>query len=134
MTTRAEVGRSEINQRLMAIVKEKGLTQADLVRASGATSPAVTDWFNRGAVPDAERLARIAQAIRVNGHWLLTGKGPKTLPGDGTKDLDQAYTQGAQAVVADLGKILRQFEEHYSESAGVTTAKGLARAGGRRAR
>lgn len=128
-------GRSEINERLMAVVKQKGLTQADLVRASGATSPTVTDWFNRGAVPDAERLARIAKAIGVNGHWLLTGQGPKALPGEGRTQGDQLYTLGAQAVLIELGKVLRQFEGEYFgdqpielDEAAIAAVKALERA------
>lgn len=136
MKKRAEGGeRSEINQRLMAVVKQKRLTQADLVRASGATSPTVTDWFNRGAVPDAERLARIAKAIRVNAHWLLTGQGPKSLPGEGQTQADQAYILGAQAIVIELGKVLRQFEAQYlgdqpiePDEAAIAAVKALERA------
>ena len=108
-----ESQRSEINQRLMTVVKQKGLTQADLVRASGATSPTVTDWFNRGAVPDAERLARIAKAIRVNGHWLLTGQGPKALPGEGQTEGDKLLTVGARNYDEQLNKVLRQFRADY---------------------
>lgn len=107
---RSEYNR-EMNKRLMSVFKAKGLTQADVVRASGATSPTVTDWFNRGAVPDPITLGRLAKAIRVNGHWLLTGQGPKSLPGEGSSD--ELYSIGAQAVILELEKLLRALKLQF---------------------
>ena len=66
-----EVERSEIHRRMMAVVREQGLTQADLVRGTSATSPTVSDWFNKGAVPDAEKLGHFCRLTRTNAHWMI---------------------------------------------------------------
>lgn len=105
--------RSDISKRMMATIREQGLHQADLVRATGATSPTVTDWFNRGAVPDAEKLARVAKALRISGHWLLTGQGPKGAPGEGDTATDLAFALGARAVLTELKRLVANLEVAY---------------------
>jgi transcriptional regulator with XRE-family HTH domain len=105
--------RSDIHKRMMQVVREQGLTQADLVRATGATSPTVTDWFNKGAVPEADKLARVCKALRINGHWLLTGTGPRQAPGEGETQTDLAFALGARAVLTELKRILGHLEIAY---------------------
>ena len=46
------------------------LTQ--LFRASSATTHA---WFRRRSLPGGRHMIRLPEILRVNGHWLLTGKG-----------------------------------------------------------
>ena len=105
--------RSDISKRMMAVIREQGVTQADLVRSTGATSPTVTDWFNRGAVPDAEKLARVAKTLRISGHWLLTGNGPKGAPGEGDTASDLAFALGARAVLTELKRLIENLEVAY---------------------
>lgn len=112
-TKRLAVERSDINKRMMAVIRERGLRQVDIVEASGATSPTVADWFNHGAVPDADKLARIAKALKINGHWLLTGQGPRTAPGEGETQSDLAFALGARAVLTEVKKSLNILEVAY---------------------
>src|ERR687891_1803031 len=96
----------EINRRLMQVIQhaiqQKGMTRREIEHLAQASSPTVSDWFNKGAVPDAVTIARLCRGLRVNAHWVLTGIGPQALPGEGRSDADQAFALGASAVVSDL--------------------------------
>jgi transcriptional regulator with XRE-family HTH domain len=113
MAKHSQRERSEINKRMMTVIREQGVTQADLVRATGATSPTVTDWFNKGAVPDAATLARVARHLRLNGHWLLTGEGSPLAPGEGETQTDVAFALGARTVLTELRRVLATLEVAY---------------------
>jgi hypothetical protein len=108
MLRKVNPDRGQINQRLMQVVRERSVTQADLVRMTGATSPTVSDWFNHGALPDADKLARFGKGTHTNLHWLLTGEGPEEEPGHGETLADRAIHLGRQEI---LGKIRRALDE-----------------------
>jgi hypothetical protein len=105
--------RSDIHKRMMAVVREQDLTQADLVRGTGATSPTVSDWFNKGAVPDSQTLGRFCRLTRTNAHWMITGTGPKQAPGEGETESDLAFALGARAVLTELKRLLGGLEVAY---------------------
>lgn len=105
--------RAEINRRLLEIVRSAGMSQADCVRATGLTSPAVSDWFNRGAVPDAATLARLALHLHVNGHWLLTGQGPR----DDLLRREELYRLGAEAAIEDVRAMVAALEARWADDA-----------------
>jgi transcriptional regulator with XRE-family HTH domain len=63
-----------INERIIAKMKELGMRQADLARATGATKGAVNQWFKGATAPSGENLIRLAQALRVTPEWLQFGK------------------------------------------------------------
>lgn len=105
--------RNDINKRMMQVVREQDLTQADCVRGTGATSPTVTDWFNKGAVPDAEKLGRFCRMTRTNAHWMITGTGPKQAPGEGETQTDLAFALGARAVLTELKRLVGHLEVAY---------------------
>jgi transcriptional regulator with XRE-family HTH domain len=103
--------REEINARMMQVIREQGLTQADCVRATGATSPTVNDWFNKGAVPDAATLGRVAHATRMNCHWLITGHGPRGAPGHGNTPAAVSTRQGHKEAVAMIEKAVDRIKK-----------------------
>ena len=93
---------------------EEGMTQAELSRRTGAASPTVNEWFKSEAIPDGVMLARIAEALDVNGHWLLTGEGPMARPGRGEEGLEEAFRAGANAVIGKLGQVVAQLHSDFS--------------------
>lgn len=112
---KAEVGveRGEISARMLAVIRQQGLTQADCVRGTGATSPTVNDWFNHGAVPDAEKLGRLCRLTRTSAHWMITGIGPKQAPGEGETESDRAFAIGARTVLHELEQIVGKLKLAY---------------------
>lgn len=66
-----------IHDRIKVKLDEKGLKQADLARATGKSSVAVTKWMRGENTPKADALKAIAKLLNVSDEWLLSGKEPK---------------------------------------------------------
>lgn len=77
-----------LHERIQQKLDEKNLKQADLARATGKSSAAVTKWLRGENIPKTEALKQIAKLLSVDDGWLLTGKGsPSKL--DNNIDLSQ---------------------------------------------
>lgn len=64
-----------LHERIQQKLNEKNLKQADIARATGKSSAAVTKWLRGENVPKTEALKQIAKLLNVDDEWLLTGKG-----------------------------------------------------------
>ena len=64
-----------IGQRIRALRRSKKLTQAQLAKIAGVSSPAVTEWEKDGYLPKAASLEAIANKFGVTAEYILTGKG-----------------------------------------------------------
>lgn len=74
---RKAVELSAFFERLRQVLDDRELSQADLARELGVGVATVSEWFTRGRVPNGDVMLRLPGALRVNGHWLLTGEGPR---------------------------------------------------------
>lgn len=120
-------GRAEVRQRLQLAFERSGLTQAELAERCRAAKGTVSDWFNpeKDAVPDGEKMARLPAALRVSGHWLLTGDGPVVPDRDG--DAFQAPRSSASTRAPFSGCVARSAASLATCSigtAGYTSAAG----------
>lgn len=61
-------------ERIQQKLDEKGLKQADLARATGRSTAAVTKWMRGENIPKSEALKAIASCLGVSDEWLLTGE------------------------------------------------------------
>ncbi|UIJ76924.1 LexA family protein [Acinetobacter sp. SH20PTE14] len=64
-----------IGQRIRALRRSKKLTQAQLAKIAGVSSPAVTEWEKDSYLPKAASLDAIANELGVSTEYILTGKG-----------------------------------------------------------
>lgn len=64
-----------MHERIQQKLEEKNLKQADIARATGKSTAAVTKWLKGDNIPKAENLKVIAKLLNVSDEWLLTGKG-----------------------------------------------------------
>lgn len=55
-------------------------TQLEVAGILGVTGPSVTDWKTRGGI-STDNLVEISRMTSASIHWLLTGDGPKYVPG-----------------------------------------------------
>lgn len=62
-------------QRIRALRRSKKLTQAQLAKIAGVSSPAVTEWEKDGYLPKAASLEAMANEFGVSTEYILTGKG-----------------------------------------------------------
>lgn len=64
-----------LHDRIQQKLSERNLKQADLARATGKSTAAVTKWLKGDNIPKADSLKIIARLLNVTDTWLLTGKG-----------------------------------------------------------
>ena len=74
------MNKQSIGQRIRALRRSKKLTQAQLAKIAGVSSPAVTEWEKDGYLPKAASLDAIASEFGVTTEYILTGKGEPTAP------------------------------------------------------
>lgn len=67
--------KSTIGQRIRALRRSKKLTQVQLAKIAGVSSPAVTEWEKDSYLPKAASLEAIASRFGVTTEYILTGKG-----------------------------------------------------------
>lgn len=64
-----------INQRM----SELGISQADLIRGTGAGRATVSGWVNGSNSPSAKFIEPLARTLKTTSQWILTGTGLKDL-------------------------------------------------------
>ena len=110
---------NSVGQRIKHALKDSGLKQADIQRATGITRSAISQWLSGDTITvKAEYLFLIADLTGFEARWLATGKGPQKSREDQRKQrLDQVYEK-----LDDRGKeaVLRVAE---SESDYIVSAK-----------
>ena len=72
--------------RIEALLKEKGMTQADLSRATGISTGLISQWKKRMQSPSAEKLKLVADVFGVTVDYLMNGENKNTPPALTKKD------------------------------------------------
>lgn len=67
-----------LHDRIQEKLQEKGLRQADIARATGKSTVAVSKWLSGQNTPKTESLVKIAKMLGVTPTWLATGQGEMT--------------------------------------------------------
>jgi CI repressor-like protein len=110
MAIKLTPGRAEINGRLMEVIRERGLNMTAVGDITDTPTGTISDWYHKGAVPDAEKLARFGRGTGANLHWLLTGDGPRTAPGHGELLTDDAIRMGRKEVLEMIKSAVASIE------------------------
>lgn len=63
-----------LNTRIFDLISTKGVSQTKFAKAIGAKSPTVSTWKNRGSLPSADMLPKIADYFGVSVDYLLGRK------------------------------------------------------------
>lgn len=69
-----------IRKRIAEAIETSGVTQADVARALGISSSAVSQWMSRVKFLRPHNLVALADLTGFNIRWIATGKGPKRPP------------------------------------------------------
>ncbi|MBA4159362.1 MAG: helix-turn-helix transcriptional regulator [Gemmatimonadetes bacterium] len=107
---RKAVELSAFFERLRQCLDDRGMSQADLARELGVGVATVSEWFTRGRVPNGDVMLRLPEALRVNGHWLLTGEGPRERERRGGED---PYLRGARDAIARVSQSLADVSRRF---------------------
>ena len=108
----------EFADRMHESMLARGLSQADVARRLGVRVATVNEWFTQARMPSGQAMVKLPEILQVNGHWLLTGKGPRGFYAEFTPDpaagSDSAYEIGALDAVAMMRSFLRMMEARFS--------------------
>lgn len=85
-----------INQKM----KELGLSQADVMRATGAGRATVSGWINGSNSPSAKYMESLAKVLRTSSSWILNGQENKIDQLDNSVDLKPLHTVGYAPVLS----------------------------------
>jgi transcriptional regulator with XRE-family HTH domain len=110
---RKAVELSAFFERLRRALDDRAMSQADLARELNVGVATVSEWFTRGRVPNGDVMLRLPGALRVNGHWLLTGEGPseRETPRGG-----DPYCSGAEDAIARMAQALDEVARRFGSA------------------
>ncbi|WPP68997.1 S24 family peptidase [Acinetobacter pittii] len=75
-----------VSDRIQMRMKELGLSQADIMRATHAARGTVSGWVNGSNSPSAKHIESLADCLNTSSTWLLTGKVTSTHPNKNITD------------------------------------------------
>lgn len=64
---------NEVSDRILKRLNELKITQKELAKAVGASSPTVNNWLNYDREPSIKYLEKLANTLEVSIQWLVTG-------------------------------------------------------------
>jgi transcriptional regulator with XRE-family HTH domain len=107
---RKAVELSAFFERLRQLLDDRRMSQADLARELAVGVATVSEWFTRGRVPNGDVMLRLPHVLRVNGHWLLTGEGPREMDGEAAAD---PYARGARDALEWMSRSLEEGNRRF---------------------
>ena len=69
---------ANFSDRLKVAMKQRGMNNAQLAREAGLSRGRISQILNENGDPSAASLFPIADALKYEARWLISGKGPKT--------------------------------------------------------
>jgi len=96
-------------ERLRQVLDDRGMTQADLARELSVGVATVSEWFTRGRVPNGDVMLRLPRAVDVDGHWLLTGEGPR----ERKDSAGDPYLRGARDAMSRMRSSLEDVARRF---------------------
>ena len=64
-----------ISERILKVLKERKMTQAEFARQAGISPSTICEWKKRKMNPSADKIMDICNVLQITPEQLLTGKG-----------------------------------------------------------
>lgn len=93
---------SVFNERLKELIKENGLSQAELGRITNIPRTTVADYINQKSTPKHDNLNKLAKALNADVEY-LTGKSE-------IKKKDEEYIEYLVSNYADLNEMINEID------------------------
>lgn len=113
-----------MNERIKALVKESGKTQAEIAKNLNISQPAISNIMSGTKNPSDRTMVDIAALFGVNLEWLKTGKGPKEDKNETRDEIVDYLSQVSKsndpyrdAVISALSKMPPKYWEVLSDIA-----------------
>lgn len=104
--------------RLRNLLQSKGISQNQFLKENGLAKGSIGNWEQRGNIPSADIVLRIAKYLDVSMEYLLTGEEGKnddldileTLPEERLKNISFSQITEEEAVKLDEDTILNNYK------------------------
>ena len=113
-----------MNERIKALVKESGKTQAEIAKQLNISQPAISNIMSGTKKPSDRTMIDIAALFGVNLEWLKTGKGQKEDKNETRDEIVNYLSQVSKsndpyrdAVISALSKMPPKYWEVLSDIA-----------------
>lgn len=104
-----------LSARIRNALKGTRLGQAELAEIANVDQGTVSNWMTGKTWPRIHEIARLMPALKVSGHWLLTGEGKKEdLLEPDHPDLVKARHETLEFVIQDLQWLLEDWKRNTS--------------------
>jgi len=107
----------EIGNRIQDRQKKLGLKQKDIIKMSGVSKAAISNYVNGNRIPDTEAVLKISIALKTTVEWILIGKSTNENYTDEEKQLLEAY-RIAPPGIKEATKKLLDVKNIYSDDMG----------------
>lgn len=87
---------STYSDRILARMKELGLSQGEVAKATGAARSTVHGWLNNVAQPSGQRLLLLASTLKTSAEWILNGESPLRAQPQSMGDMVQSQSGQSQ--------------------------------------
>ena len=98
---------NDFQYRLLKVIGEKGITAAELSRATGLSSCAISNYVNGKYLPKQDKVYLLAKALDVDPGWLITGVEPTKPP----EEAEVPQTSEARILAAGIDKLPKDQRE-----------------------
>ena len=75
MNKKREENKMTISGRILKVLKERNMTQAEFAKQVGIATSTISEWKKRKTNPTADKIMDICNVLQITPEQLLTGKG-----------------------------------------------------------
>ena len=75
MNKKREENKMTISERILKVLKDRNMTQAEFAKQVGIATSTISEWKNRKTNPTADKIMDICNVLQITPEQLLTGKG-----------------------------------------------------------
>ena len=75
MNKKREENKMTISERILKVLKDRNMTQAEFAKQVGIATSTISDWKKRKTNPTADKIMDICNVLQITPEQLLTGKG-----------------------------------------------------------
>lgn len=94
--------------RLRSLREERGWPQSEVERKTGFTIGQISAWERAKSAPDLEEVSTLASVFEVSAHWLLTGRGARSLEAIISIANEAGYCSADTMIAAAAKRALRE--------------------------
>ncbi|WP_261292290.1 helix-turn-helix domain-containing protein [Roseburia inulinivorans] len=75
MNKKREENKMTISERILKVLKDRNMTQAEFAKQVGIATSTISEWKKRKTNPTADKIMDICNVLQITPEQLLTGKG-----------------------------------------------------------